>query len=299
MAAVTGRDCVMTRPLRLEFAGALHHVTARGDRREAIYLDEKDRAEYLSLLGEVCRRFNWVVHAYCLMTNHYHLVVETPDANLAPGMRQLNGVYTQRFNRRHRRVGHVFQGRYHSILVQKETYLLVLARYVVLNPVRVGMVAEPRQWPWSSHRATFGEMPAPEWLTTDWLLAQFAATRREAQRRYEQFVRDGVRADSPWRALKHQVILGDDDFVARFCDPDRLEQLREIPKPQRRPLSGDLAAYRARYPRDEAMARAYLSGAYSMKVIGDFFGVHYMTVSRAVRAFERSLRQRAMLECET
>ena len=99
----------MVRPLRLEFPGALYHVTARGDRREDIYLGSEDRSGFLDLLGEVCLRFNWTVHAYCLMTNHYHLVIETPEANLSKGMRQLNGVYTLRFNRRHARVGHVFQ----------------------------------------------------------------------------------------------------------------------------------------------------------------------------------------------
>lgn len=285
----------MTRPLRLEFAGAICHVTARGDHREEIYLDDGDRVGYLGLLGEVCERFNWRLHAYCLMTNHYHLIVETPDGNLSTGMRQLNGVYTQRFNRRHRRVGHVFQGRYHAILVQKETYLLELTRYVVLNPVRAGMVSEPGHWPWSSYGAMFGQVRAPTWLETDWLLTQFATARGDAVRQYERFVREGASAASPWQALKHQSILGDEAFVARFRDPDRLEQLSEIPKTQRRPLSGELVMYRANYPRDEAMARAYLSGAYTMKAIGDFFGVHYMTVSRAVQRYE----QRKMLECET
>ena len=285
----------MTRPLRLEFAGAICHVTARGDRQEEIYLDDTDRVGYLELLGEVCGRFNWTLHAYCLMTNHYHLIVETPDANLSIGMRQLNGVYTQRFNRRHRRVGHVFQGRYHAVLVQKETYLLELTRYVVLNPVRAGMVAEPGHWPWSSYGAMLGLVPTPTWLETDWLLAQFATARSDAVHRYQHFVREGVGAASPWKALKHQAILGDEAFVARFHDPDRLPQLSEIPKSQRRPISGELAMYRANYSRNEAMARAYLSGAYTMKEIGDFFGLHYMTVSRAVQKYE----QCKMLECET
>ena len=126
----------MTRPLRLEFAGAVYHVTSRGDRREDIYLDDEDRNDWLVVLAMVCDRFNWVVHAYCQMTNHYHLFVETVEDNLSQGMRQLNGVYTQRFNRRHRQVGHLFQGRYKAILVQKEAHLLELSRYVVLNPVR-------------------------------------------------------------------------------------------------------------------------------------------------------------------
>ncbi len=126
----------MTRPLRLEFEGALYHITSRGDRREAIYESDADRSGFLSLLGDVCDTYNWVCHAYCLMGNHYHLMVETPEANLSSGMRQLNGVYTQDFNRRHRRSGHVFQGRYKSILVDKESYLLELTRYIVLNPAK-------------------------------------------------------------------------------------------------------------------------------------------------------------------
>jgi len=152
----------MARPLRLEFAGALYHVTARGDGREDIYRAEGTRRLFLDVLGGVYRRFHWVVHAYCLMTNHYHLLVETPDANLSKGMRELNGVYTQRFNRTYDRAGHVFQGRYKAILVQKEAYLLELARYVVRNPVRARMVRAPGEWPWSSYRAMIGEVVALE-----------------------------------------------------------------------------------------------------------------------------------------
>jgi len=132
----------MARPLRIELAGGLYHVTSRGDRREDIYLCEADRHTWLEIFGEVCKRFNWACYAWCQMTNHYHIVVETVEGNLSQGMRQLNGVYTQRFNHIHRRVGHVFQGRYRAIMVEKETYLLELIRYVVLNPVRAGMVAQ-------------------------------------------------------------------------------------------------------------------------------------------------------------
>ncbi len=126
----------MARPLRLEMAGGIYHVTSRGDRRGSIYLEDDDRDDWLAVLGTVCGRFNWVVHAYCQMTNHYHLLVETVDGNLSNGMRQLNGQYTQRFNRRHKLVGHLFQGRYKAILVQKEAYLLELSRYVRI-PVKV------------------------------------------------------------------------------------------------------------------------------------------------------------------
>ena len=276
----------MARPLRLEFAGALYHITARGDRRDEIYLDDDDRQAFIDLLGEVCLRFNWTVHAYCLMSNHYHLLVETPDSNLSRGMRQLNGVYTQRFNHRHGRVGHVFQGRYKGILVQKDAYLLELTRYVVLNPVRAGMVAEAGLWRWSSYRASIGEATAPVWLETDWLLAQFGKIRGKAVRGYIQFVGEGVAASSPWALLKHQLFLGDETFVEKFRDPKLLEQLSEVPKTQRRVLGKALAEYQNEFSRDEAMARAYLSGAYTMKAIGEFFGVHYMTVSRAVKKYE-------------
>lgn len=278
----------MARPLRLEWAGALYHVTARGDRREDVYLDDEDRTAFLTLLGQVCQRYNWVGYAYCLMSNHYHLLIETPDANLSKGMRQLNGVYTQTFNRRHRRVGHVFQGRYKAILVQKEAYLLELSRYVVLNPVRAGLVKEAGEWPWSSYNATLDKAPIPKWLAVDWLLAQFGQDRPRAMSAYRRFVAEGLTKESPWQHLQHQIYLGEESFLARFrtLDPPG-EDLREISKVQRRPLARSLEEYRQiSTSRNEAMARAYLSGAYTMKEIGEHFGVHYVTVSRAVRKFE-------------
>ncbi len=173
----------MARPLRIEFPGALYHVTSRGDRREAIFEDGEDRLLFLHTLAEVVDRFNWLCHAYCLMTNHYHLLVETPDGNLSKGMRHLNGVYTQATNRRHMRSGHLFQGRFKGIIVDKDGYLLELTRYVVLNPVRAGMVRQPGKWQRSSYRAMIGETPAPAWLATDGILAQFAKRRITAQRR--------------------------------------------------------------------------------------------------------------------
>ncbi len=133
----------MARPLRIEFAGALYHITSRGDGGDDIYIDDNDRENFLAVLGHVCERFNWVCHSYCLMSNHYHLLIETPEGNLSQGMRQLNGVYTQRFNRNHERVGHVFQGRYKAILVDADNYLVQLIRYIHLNPARAGLVKDP------------------------------------------------------------------------------------------------------------------------------------------------------------
>ncbi len=134
----------MARPLRIEYPGAGYHVTARGNARGPIFFDDEDRRSFLTILGSAINHFNWLCHAYCLMENHYHLLIDTPDGNLSRGMRQLNGVYTQRVNRRYSRAGHLFQGRFKSILVDKESYLLELARYVVLNPVRAKLVKDPK-----------------------------------------------------------------------------------------------------------------------------------------------------------
>ena len=161
----------MARPLRIEYEGALYHVTSRGNAGQDIFLGDTNRARFLDVLAQVVERFQWVCHAYCLMTSHYHLLVETPDANLSRGMQYLNSVYTQAFNRHHGRAGHVLQGRFKSILVEKEGHLLELARYVVLNPVRAKMVRSARDWPWSSYRATAGMAEVPRFLTVSWILS--------------------------------------------------------------------------------------------------------------------------------
>lgn len=161
------------------------------------------------MLSLVCERFNWVVHAFCQMGNHYHLLVETVDGNLSAGMRQLNGLYTLKFNRRHGMVGHLFQGRYKAILVQKEAHLLELSRYVVLNPVRAKMVSRPEDWNWSSYVAVMSGRHAPGWLDTDWLWANLANNAVKPGR-HIRFVMAGKGVPSPLLVTKHQLILGDD-----------------------------------------------------------------------------------------
>lgn len=279
----------MARPLRIEFSGAVYHVTSRGDGREDIYAGEEDRKIWLETLGQVCERFNWAIHAYCQMGNHYHLLVQTPDGNLAKGMRQLNGVYTQRFNQLHNRVGHVFQGRYKAILVQREAYLLELSRYVVLNPVRARMARTARDWVWSNYRATAGMAPAPVWLDTEWILAAFAEQKQDAQSAYRRFVAEGKNHPSPWEELKNQIYLGSEAFVdemQRKMNTDR--RLSEIPKTHRRPVTRPLTWYFQKHPdRDSAVFEAFRSGGYSMREIGDHVGLHYSTISRIVSFHER------------
>ena len=275
----------MARPLRLEFTGALYHVTSRGDRREPIYEDDADRSSFLNILGRVVEDFNWIAHAYCLMGNHYHLLVETPDANLGKGMRQLNGSYTQWSNRRHHRVGHLFQGRYKAILVDKDAYLLELCRYVVLNPVRARMAKSPNLWRWSSYRAMMGLESDPPWFSADAVLAQFGHNRGVARRRYERFVAQGMQIKSPWEDLKGQIYLGDDRFVARMqAKLDRQADDINIPFAQRRAPPRPLADIARRYKdRDEAILRAHQTGHYSYSQIGHHFKVHFTTVGRIVR----------------
>ena len=221
----------MARPLRLAYPHAIYHVTARGNARAAIYLDDEDRSLFPCVLSDCITRFGWVCHAYCLMDNHYHLMIETPDANLSAGMRQLNGVYTQRFNWRHGRVGHVFQGRFKAILVERDSYLLELCRYVVLNPVRAHMVKEVAQYPWSSYPAMTGAAPVPDWLHTDWLLSQFGKSRAATRRKYAQFISEGMEQDSPWGNLKGQVLLGSEGFVEKLQSRiQEKDDLTEVPK---------------------------------------------------------------------
>lgn len=281
----------MARPLRIELAGGLYHVTSRGDRREDIFLDEDDRRLWLEIFGSVCKRCNWVCHAWCQLSNHYHIVVETVEGNLSQGMRQLNGVYTQAFNRSHQRVGHVYQGRYRAIIVEKDAYLLELMRYVVLNPVRAGMVTDAAYWPWSSYGAMVGTARRPEWLQTDWMLGQFARSHGRAVRGYMNFVRAGVSQPGLWESLRGQIYLGSDAFIEQMQQmiTDRAT-IAEIPRAQRRPLARPLADYRDTITDARAaMAAAYATGDYTMQEIATFFGVHYSTVSRAVKRTEQGV----------
>jgi putative transposase len=240
----------MARPLRLDHAGAVWHVTGRGNERREIFGDDGDREWFLTILGRVVKVYRWRVHAYVLMGNHYHLLIETPEATLSRGMRQLNGSYTQSFNRRHDRVGHLLQGRFKAILVEKEAHLLELARYVVLNPVRARMTASAGQWRWSSYRATAGLGPAPAWLETEWSLAQFGP-RSEAKRRYRAFVAQGKGSRyAPWEELVAQIYLGDEGFrkkaQAMVSAKTRSPQIPRLQRLHARPRLADIIAAASR-----------------------------------------------------
>lgn len=280
----------MARPLRIEYPGGVYHLTSRGNAQQPIFLSDSDRQAFLSILSLAIKRFHWLCHAYCLMDNHYHLLIETMEANLSRGMRQLNGVYTQWFNRQHGRVGHLFQGRYKAIVVDKETYLFELCRYVVLNPVRTAMVKHPKAWPWSSYRATAGLDIVPEFLTVDWVLGQLAKERHRAYKRYQEFVREGVEGESPWQELKGQILLGQPRFMERIRGYLRnAGEIREIPRQQRyimRPLLEEIFRPGRQSHREQAIYQAHVEYGYTLREISDKLELHYTTVSKIIKSRE-------------
>ena len=286
----------MSRPLRIEFPGAVYHVTARGDRREPIFDDDGDRERFLLILGQALDRFDAQCLAYCLMGNHYHLVLFTREGNLSRLMRQLNGVYTQAYNRRHAKVGHLFQGRFKAILVDRDAYLLTLCRYVERNPVAANIVAQPHEWPWSSCRAHLLLDATPAWLDRDGLLAyvlgqelRTTADRKAAARQYAELV--GQPMDEPlWSAgLRQQIYLGDDDFVQRMQAQAEAPQLQatSVPREQRATWKS-LADWLAEGPtREEALCRAYRLGGMTMTKIAVEAGLSVTHVSRLIARAER------------
>jgi REP element-mobilizing transposase RayT len=280
----------MARPLRIEFPGAVYHVTTRGNARTDIFEDNNDRSLFCSVLGQVVKRFNWICHAYCLMSNHYHLLLETPDGNLSAGMRQLNGIYTQAFNRKHCKDGHLFKGRFKAVLVEKQSHLLELCRYVVLNPVRAHMVKVPGDYEWSSYLPTLGKRQKPDLLTTEWVLSNFSSTLRKARSEYQQFVKDGIEGKvSPWEKLSGQVVLGSETFLNKLKDLlGEKEGISEIPRIQRfagRPSLADLFPVKDNLKKEERnrlIHEAHIKHGYSLKEISKILNIHYTTISKVL-----------------
>jgi putative transposase len=282
--------------MRVEFSGGLYHVTARGNGRQPIFVEEPDHEAFLTALTSVVARYHVRCHAYCLMGNHYHLLLETPVANLSCAMRQLNGVYSQAFNHRHRRSGHVFEGRFQAQVVDKDAYLRAVCRYIVLNPVRAGLVAHPRQWAWSSYRATAGEAPLPAFLTVDWVLSLGdTPVGAAAEDRYRRFIDAGLAGTlTPLRPASSPLVVGDATRVTPLREQVCAAATNgEIPRAQRfvlRPLlSAIFAGSPAGVERDLCCARAVREHGYTLRAVAAYLGVHYSTVSRALARGERQL----------
>ncbi len=284
----------MSRPLRIEFPGAVYHVTSRGDRRELIYREDEDRASQLGVISHALDRFDAQALAYCLMGNHFHLVLHTRQPNLSRLMRHINGVYTQRFNRRHGLVGHLFQGRFKAILVDRDAYLLALCRYVERNPVAAGMVAAPEDWPWSSCRVHLGQADTPSWLDSDGLhgyllgaAVDSAPQRRKAVRLYAKLIATAQDNDSSfWQgALRSQVYLGDEAFVESMqarAEPQRVVH-KGIPKAQRlRPLTWQDCQTQCAGDRGRALHMAYRQAGMTMTALAKQAGLSVSHLSRLI-----------------
>jgi REP element-mobilizing transposase RayT len=286
----------------LEYPGALWHVTSRGNERKAVFADDDDCGRFVEILGETVMWAGWRLHAYVLMGNHYHLLVETPDPTLSRGMRQLNGVYTQYFNFRHRRSGHLFQGRFKGILVEKDAHLTEMIRYIVLNPVRAKLCRSAKDWRWSSYWATAGLAQTPAWLHTAWTWRCFSLRSRAAgQAGYRAHV-NGRRGEEyrPWRDVEGQIYLGGDSFRESLAGrTDEIQLSDEIPRAQRspRPVTMDeiLAAVaittgtqekaiRARHGEQRAMAASLARACrLPLREIGGALNINPRSAAKLIR----------------
>lgn len=289
----------MSRPLRIEFPGAVYRVTARGDRREDIFVDDTDRACLMAVVAKGLKRFHAQLLSYCLMSNHYHFLVHTQAANLSLLMRHISGVYSQAFNRRHGKVGHLFQGRFKAILVDRDSYLLEVCRYVELNPVRAGMVATPADWAWSSYRVHVGRAAPAAWLDTPglhgYLLGRDTASAEDVQRAqwlYAELVAAGQGVQLWDEGLNRQIYLGDDDFVQRMLDAASPTARRsaDVPKPQRHSPRTLAQWLKQCDSREEALRRAHTESGLSMTALAAELGVSVARVSQLISKAERNLK---------
>lgn len=266
----------MARPQRIEFAGAVYHVSAQGHGGDRVFRDAEDAGRFLTVLAQVCRRCDWAVMAYCLLPARFELVVETRRPSLSAGMRRLMGLYGQAFNRRHALKGPVFQGRFKAVLVEPEPYLLEICRGVLRAPVEAGLAPHARDWRWSSCRATL-KGAAPDWLAREALLGLLAPVPEVAATRFTALVENFLSGADPWSDRRAQIFLGSEWF-AEAAQRRARERAGSDEETEQKPLAWFAERYGEAH---EAMARAHLEGGYSLSQVARQFGVHYSTVSRA------------------
>ncbi|MDY7037197.1 MAG: transposase [Thermodesulfobacteriota bacterium] len=303
----------MGRPIRIQYPGALYHITSRGNERRDIFVNDNDRQKFLGILSDYHDRYGIVLHCYVLMDNHYHLLLETPLGNLVKVMHGLNSNYTGYFNRRYARTGHLFQGRYKAIIVDKDAYLLELSRYVHLNPVRAGIVNRPGKYAWSSYPGYIRKSKRVDWVEYVWILSHFGPGGKAVQTNYRQYVTGAIEKDqdSPLKQLYGQVVLGDDEFIEKIKVLLKKEKISEeivertkltdYPRPDK--ILGAVASAfgQPQYRLVEKQGRnntakkvaIYLMKRYTClgnkEIAHVFGGLHYSAVSKAVARLEREL----------
>lgn len=289
----------MGRPLRIEYPGAFYHVTSRGNEQKDVFKSQKDREKFLSYLESATERYSAVIHAYCLLSNHYHILLETPAGNLSQIMRHINGAYTIYFNIKRKRAGHLFQGRFKAILIEADEYATELSRYIHLNPVRAGIVALPEEYQWSSYRNYIGQGKTLEWLKTDFILGYFGKSDTEAKKKYRAFVEDliGNEYESPLQGTVGSSILGSAGFVGEITevhvntkeDDKNIPALRQLIS---RPSPEDIInMVKTIFLENEKLARQasiYVCHKYSgvkLREIGNLFDVGETAIVEASRSF--------------
>ncbi|MBK5273494.1 MAG: transposase [Desulfuromonadales bacterium] len=292
----------MSRPLRIEYPGAFYHVTSRGNEQKDVFKSQRDREKFLEYLASATERYGAVIHAYCLMSNHFHLLMETPEGNLSQIMRHINGAYTIYFNIKRKRAGHLFQGRFKAILVEADEYLTELSRYIHLNPVRIGIVEKPEEYQWSSYRSYTGHNNPPEWLRTGFILGCFAQQATDAQKKYRTFVEDrlGKEYESPLNGTIGASILGSATFIEEISATYLQEKvdgnipaLRQLTK---RPTPAEIIKeVIAGFADDEKLARrvsihlCHKHSGQRLRELGEQFEVRDTAISEASRRFAREL----------
>jgi len=284
----------MSRPLRIQIPGGLYHVTSRGNRKEPIFKSDDDHYHFLRIFAKTIERFQWACYSYCLMDNHFHLLIETHLANLAQGMRYLKSTYSMSFNRVHQMVGHLFQGRYNAVMIEKQAHLLEVSRYIPLNPVRAGICAMPEEYRWSSYRATIGLEPVPAFLKIQPLLDQFGPPLAQARESFRAFVNE-KEVTCPWDRIKNRLYLGSDEFIEQIHQESIDEEIPAVQRLATRPSLDMLL------PTDQGLLNAYIQYGYTMKQIAQHAGVHYKTISRRIHSIEAGVRsgKGTMSECQT
>jgi REP element-mobilizing transposase RayT len=250
----------MSRQPRIQYPGALYHITSRGNRRATIFLDEHDYLVWHETFSKTANKFGFVSHSFCLMPNHFHILLETQLANLSEGMQFLNSHYCQHFNKRHEKVGHLLQGRFNAELVDQNSYFAELGRYITLNPVRAGLVRSAAEWRWSSYRYTAGFATPPDWLEIDRMLSHFGEAKNKQHAAFCTFVANGLSASNPLKGRRKRL-------------SQQALETHTPPQP--------LANYAARADRAQALSDAISSGAYTKKDIAEAFGISRKSISRA------------------
>lgn len=273
----------MSRPIRIEFPGAIYHISSRGHDNQKIFIDDDDKQFFVDLLQKTVDRFHWVCHAWCLMPDHYHVVMETPEGNLSIGMRELNGGYTQYFNRRYALQGPAMQGRFKAILLERESHLLPVCRHVVLNPLRMGKVRQLEKYRWSSYRSTAGLDDTLVAVSPEWIWRQMGKSKKKAPERYQAWVKAGIGLDAPWGQVQRQILLGGEEFVEKM---QALMHMAARPKVKlvRPSLKKIFAKVKDRAGRNAAIRVASRAHFYRLHEIGSFIGLHLSTVSKIANA---------------